>query len=69
VAIGQYDGTAFVEISSEGKMLYLGRLPQYDSIGSNWREIRVVNDHAVIGSEAIHHGVHVRHEEAARPGS
>jgi len=59
VAIGQYDGTAFAEISSEGKMIYLGRLPQYDPIGSNWREIRILRDYAVIGSEAIHHGVQV----------
>ncbi|KAI9148186.1 hypothetical protein HJFPF1_12012 [Paramyrothecium foliicola] len=57
VAIGQYDGTAFAEITSEGKLVYLGRLPQYDPIGSNWREIRIVGDLAVIGSEAIHHGV------------
>jgi choice-of-anchor B domain-containing protein len=56
VAIGQYDGTAFAEISSEGKLVYLGRLPQY-SLGSNWREIRVVGDLLVIGSEAIKHGV------------
>lgn len=59
VAIGQYDGTAFAEISSEGKLVYLGRLPQYDSIGSNWREIRVVRGYAVIGSEAINHGVQI----------
>jgi choice-of-anchor B domain-containing protein len=57
VAIGQYDGTAFAEITSEGKLVYLGRLPQFDSIGSNWREIRIVNDIVVIGSEAIKHGV------------
>jgi hypothetical protein len=59
VAIGQYDGTAFAEISSEGKMIYLGRLPQYDPIGSNWREIRILRDYAVIGSEAINHGVQI----------
>ncbi|GJC87651.1 hypothetical protein ColLi_10489 [Colletotrichum liriopes] len=57
VAIGQYDGTAFAEISKEGKLVYLGRLPQYDAIGSNWREIRIVGDIVVIGSEAIKHGV------------
>ncbi|GAB7359548.1 hypothetical protein MBLNU230_g6736t1 [Neophaeotheca triangularis] len=57
VAIGQYDGTAFAEITSEGKMSYLGRLPQYDDEGSRWREIRIVNDLMVVGSEAIHHGV------------
>lgn len=59
VAIGQYDGTAFAEITKEGKLSYLGRLPQYDPIGSNWREIRIVNGYAVIGSEAIHHGVQI----------
>ncbi|RVX70266.1 hypothetical protein B0A52_05599 [Exophiala mesophila] len=59
VAIGQYDGTAFAEISPEGKLVYLGRLPQYDPIGSNWREIRVLRDYAVIGSEAINHGVQI----------
>ncbi|KAH7359280.1 hypothetical protein B0T11DRAFT_312031 [Plectosphaerella cucumerina] len=57
VAIGQYDGTAFAEITSEGKLSYLGRLPQYDAIGSNWREIRIVNDLLVVGSEAVKHGV------------
>ncbi|KAF3349320.1 hypothetical protein HYQ45_008522 [Verticillium longisporum] len=57
VAIGQYDGTAFAEITKEGKLSYVGRLPQYDAIGSNWREIRIVGDIVVIGSEAIKHGV------------
>lgn len=59
VAIGQYDGTAFAEITSEGKLVYLGRLPQYDSIGSRWREIRTLGDLAIIGSEAIKHGVQI----------
>ncbi|OSS50429.1 hypothetical protein B5807_04855 [Epicoccum nigrum] len=59
VAIGQFDGTAFAEISSEGKLVYLGRLPQYDPVGSRWREIRVLRDYAVIGSEAINSGVQI----------
>lgn len=57
VALGQYDGTAFAEISSEGKLIYLGRLPQYDAIGSQWREVRVVGDLLIVGSEAIKHGM------------
>jgi choice-of-anchor B domain-containing protein len=57
VALGQYDGTAFAEITSEGKLSYLGRLPPYDGVGSNWREIRILRDYAVIGSEAVRHGV------------
>ncbi|TKX24082.1 hypothetical protein C1H76_3650 [Elsinoe australis] len=59
VAIGQFDGTAFVEITRKGKMVYLGRLPQYDPIGSRWREIRTLGDYIVIGSEAIVHGVQI----------
>lgn len=39
--------------------MYLGRLPQYDPEGSNWREIRILRDYAVVGSEAIHHGVQI----------
>lgn len=37
----------------------MGRLPQFDPIGSNWREIRIVGDLAVIGSEAMNHGVQI----------
>jgi choice-of-anchor B domain-containing protein len=59
VAIGQFDGTAFAEISSEGKLVYLGRLPQYDPVGSRWREIRILRDYVVIGSEAIKSGVQI----------
>ncbi|PNS16945.1 hypothetical protein CAC42_4909 [Sphaceloma murrayae] len=58
VAIGQFDGTAFVEIK-RGRMVYIGRLPQYDPIGSRWREIRTLGDYIVIGSEAIVHGVQI----------
>jgi hypothetical protein len=46
-----------VEISKQGKMIYLGRLPTWDPIGARWREIRVVRDHMVIGSEAFGHGI------------
>ena len=57
-AIGQADGAAFVEVTKEGKMQYLGRLPQ-QSVPSIWREIRVYNDLAIIGSEAEGHGIQV----------
>jgi hypothetical protein len=57
VALGQYDGTSFAEISSEGKLVYLGYLPAY-GLGSNWREIRILpSGLVVIGSEAIRHGI------------
>ena len=54
--IGQFSGAAFVEILRNGKMQYLGRLPA-QSVGSRWREIRVLNDYAIIGSEAVGHNV------------
>lgn len=58
MAIGQSDGTAFAEISKEGKLVYLGRLPQY-SVPSEWREIRAQNDLMIIGSEATGHGIQI----------
>lgn len=57
-AIGQQDGTAFIEISKDGRITYRGRLPtQTDS--SYWREIRGVNHYFIIGSEANNHGVQI----------
>jgi choice-of-anchor B domain-containing protein len=58
VAIGQKDGTAFAEINKSGKLVYLGRLPQY-SVPSEWREIRGHNDLMIIGSEAQGHGIQI----------
>lgn len=58
VGIGQQDGTAFVEITKKGKMLYLGRLPQ-QSVTSIWREIRAYKNYLLIGSEALGHGVQI----------
>lgn len=57
--IGQTTGTAFVEVDSRGKMTYLGRLPAQDDVGSSWREIRVLKDMAIIGSEAVGHYVQI----------
>jgi choice-of-anchor B domain-containing protein len=58
VAIGQGDGTAFAEITSAGELVYLGRLPQH-SFMSDWREIRVLGDYMLIGSEAVAHGIQI----------
>ncbi|RYP23285.1 hypothetical protein DL765_001194 [Monosporascus sp. GIB2] len=58
VAIGQGQGTAFAEVSKEGKLIYLGRLPQY-STTSQWRELRSYKNYMVIGSEAARHGVQI----------
>lgn len=58
IAIGQQDGTAFAEITKEGKLSYLGRLPQV-STPSKWREIRAQGDLMIIGSEAVDHGIQI----------
>jgi hypothetical protein len=58
VAIGQQDGAAFAEVTKEGKLSYLGRLPQY-STPSTWREIRGQNNLMIIGSEAVDHGIQI----------
>ncbi len=58
VAIGQADGATFVEITKEGKMLYLGRLPQY-STPIIWREIRAYKNYMIIGSEAKGHNIQI----------
>jgi hypothetical protein len=58
VAIGQSDGAAFVEITKNGKMVYLGRLPQY-SKPIIWREIRAYKNYMIIGSEAVGHNIQI----------
>ncbi|KAK4235075.1 hypothetical protein C8A03DRAFT_46719 [Achaetomium macrosporum] len=60
VAIAQEDGTAFAEVSKKGKLIYLGRLPQYDTAApSLWREIKGYKSYILIGSEAERHGVQI----------
>lgn len=60
VAIAQQDGTSFSEISPEGKLLYIGRLPQYTAAQpSLWREIKGYKSYIVIGSEAYYHGIQI----------
>ncbi|KAF2668064.1 hypothetical protein BT63DRAFT_433676 [Microthyrium microscopicum] len=57
-AIAQIDGCAFAEITKEGKLVYLGRLPAY-SVPSIWREVRGYKDYMLIGSEATGHGIQI----------
>ena len=60
VAIAQADGAAFAEINSDGKLIYLGRLPQSpEAQPSIWRELRGYKNYIVIGSEATNHGVQI----------
>ncbi|KAK4645177.1 hypothetical protein QC761_000620 [Podospora bellae-mahoneyi] len=60
VVIAQADGAAFAEINKQGKLVYLGRLPQTKGIEPLiWREIRGYKNFIIIGSEAAGHGVQV----------
>lgn len=66
VAMGQADGAAFIEILPEGKMVYLGRLPQY-SKPIIWREIRGYKNYMIIGSEAVGHNIQIFDMEKVGP--
>ncbi|KAF8455791.1 hypothetical protein BDZ91DRAFT_667480 [Kalaharituber pfeilii] len=59
--VGQADGAAFVEVDRvTGALRYVGRLPQPKGVEPLiWREIRVLGDYAIIGSEAENHGVQI----------
>ncbi len=58
--MAQADGAAFAELTEQGKLVYLGRLPQSSTAApSIWREIRGYKNYIIIGSEAQGHGVQV----------
>ncbi len=56
--IGLNNGTAFIEITDTTDLKYLGKLPTATS-SSAWRDIKVYQDYAYIGSEADNHGMQV----------
>ena len=56
--VGQSAGTAFVDISTPSRPVYLGSLPT-STVASTWRGIKVFADHAFIVSEALNHGMQV----------
>ncbi|KAF8477083.1 hypothetical protein BDZ91DRAFT_757660 [Kalaharituber pfeilii] len=58
VAVGQTDGTAFLEVRFDGYLDYLGRLPTQTE-PSIWRDIKVIDGYAYIGSEAEGHGLQI----------
>ncbi|KAM7187305.1 hypothetical protein V8F33_011295 [Rhypophila sp. PSN 637] len=58
--VGQWDGVAFVEINAlTGSLDYIGRLDTSSTQIVAWRDIKVIGDHAYIGSEAQDHGVQI----------
>jgi len=56
--MGLDSGTAFVDITDDENLIYLGRLPTA-TVSSSWRDIKVYKDHAFIVSEAQGHGMQV----------
>ena len=56
--VGLDNGTAFVDVTDTDSLVYLGKLPTETS-ASPWRDIKVYQDHAFIGSEAGGHGMQV----------
>ncbi len=56
--VGRSSGTAFVDISTPRRPVYVGNLPTRTTI-SIWRGIKVFFDHAFIVSEAANHGMQV----------
>lgn len=56
--MGLDDGTAFVDISDEENLVYLGKLPAAGEPIS-WHDVKVYEDHAFIVSEASGHGMQV----------
>ncbi|MGB5237162.1 MAG: choice-of-anchor B family protein [Flavobacteriaceae bacterium] len=56
--VGLDNGTAFVDITDTENLVYLGKLPTQTTT-STWRDIKVFQDHAFIGSEAGGHGMQV----------
>ncbi|KAK2735926.1 hypothetical protein FQN57_001066 [Myotisia sp. PD_48] len=57
-AIGQTDGTAFVEVLKDGTLKYIARLNTQTS-SSIWRDMKVIDGYCYIGSEAASHGLQV----------
>ena len=58
VITGRSSGTSFIDISTPSAPVYLGNLPTH-SVNSDWRDIKVYQNHAFIVSEASGHGMQV----------
>ena len=56
--VGRFSGTSFIEITEPLHPIYLGNLPAYDA-SSNWRDIKVYEDHAFVVSESNEQGIQV----------
>lgn len=56
--MGLDNGTAFIDITDDQNLVYLGKLPTA-TVNSSWRDVKVFKDHAFIVSEADGHGMQV----------
>lgn len=56
--VGQTDGTAFIEVKSDGSLVFLGRLPT-QTVSSIWRDMKVIGDFVFIGAESRDHGLQI----------
>ncbi|HEX4924429.1 MAG TPA: choice-of-anchor B family protein, partial [Bdellovibrionales bacterium] len=56
--MGLANKTSFVDISEPTKPVHVADLPAH-SVGSLWREVNVINSHAVIVSESHAHGLQI----------
>jgi choice-of-anchor B domain-containing protein len=56
--VGRSTGTAFVDVSTPSRPVYVGDLPT-STVSSIWRGIKVFADHAFIVSEAPNHGMQI----------
>ncbi|KAJ8514252.1 hypothetical protein ONZ45_g8188 [Pleurotus djamor] len=60
IVIAQADGAAIAEVTADGKLDYLGRLPQTPGTEAViWRELRVLDHWLIVGSEALNHHVQI----------
>ncbi|MEM7163738.1 MAG: choice-of-anchor B family protein [Bacteroidota bacterium] len=56
--VGLRTGTAFVEMTDPTNPIVIGKLPTHTS-NSTWRDVKVYQNHAFIGSEAGGHGMQI----------
>ena len=56
--VGRNNGTSFLDLSDPANPVHVGNLPTH-SVNSDWRDIKVYQDHAFIVSEASSHGMQV----------
>lgn len=59
--VGRSEGTSFVDVTNPGQPIYLGQLLKTEgSRGNAWRDVKVLNDHAlIVADNAGPHGMQV----------